>query len=130
MSTVRRSLPSGKHLIYIWSPNNPAGALEQLDKHLRHDLIDADQYVRAILRYEGDADENFSNPRNYALKCYSKYRREELWISGVASSSKCAAADAALQCLLMLGFDVNPYDEIYDLPIGEKHTFIKKFNKK
>lgn len=128
MSSFTKSFKSGKHILCVWS-TGPSEALEQLDRHLRTNLINADDYVRAILCYNGTPSEDSKNPANYALKVYSKYRREELWISGLETGSRRPAAQATLQCLMLLGFDVNPEKDVYGLPIGEKHTFVKTIKK-
>ena len=125
MSSFTKSRSNGNHMVLVWA-NGPEEALEQLDRHLQSNLINADDYVRAILCYQGEPSDDYNDPKNYALKLYSKYRKEELWISGVAAGSRCAAAHATLQCLLLMGFEVNADNDIYGLPVGEKHTFVKK----
>ncbi len=128
MSSFTKSFKSGKHILCVWA-NGPQEALEQLDRHIRTNLINPDDYVRAILCYNGPQSENSKDPINYALKVYSKYRREELWISGLATGSRRPGAQATVQCLMLLGFDVNPEKDIYKLPMGEKHTFVKSIQK-
>ena len=128
MSSFTKSRKSGKRSIYVWS-ETPEGALEQLDRHLQNNLINADDFVRAILCYHGKPNSNPKDPDNYALKFCTRYRNEELWISGVAAGSKCAAAHATLQCLMLMGFVVDAEKEIYNLPVGEKHTFVKKMRR-
>lgn len=128
MSSFTKSRPSGKRTICVWS-ENPEGALEQLDRHLQNNLISADNYIRAILCYHGETTADSKDPKNYALKFYTKYRNEELWISGVVAGSKCVAAEATLQCLMLMGFVVDSEKEIYSLPVGEKHTFVKKMRR-
>lgn len=128
MSSFTKSRPSGKRTISVWS-TTPEGALEQLDRHLQSNLVRADEYVRAILCYQGTQTSNPDDANNYALKFFTKYRNEELWISGVVAGSKCAAAEATLQCLMLMGFVVDSEKEIYNLPVGEKHTFVKKMRR-
>lgn len=125
MSSFTKSRPSGKRTIYVWS-ETPEGALEQLDRHLQNNLVRVDDYVRAILCYHGQPNNNPKDTNNYALKFYTKYRSEELWISGIATGSRCAAANATNQCLMLMGFSPDVEKDIYDLPVGEKRTFEKK----
>lgn len=124
MSSFTKSRPSGKRTICVWS-QTPEGALEQLDRHLRNNLVKSEDYVRAILCYHGNQNSNSKDVNNYALKFYTKYRKEELWISGVTAGSKCAAANATNQCLLLMGFSADVEKDIYTLPIGEKRVFKK-----
>lgn len=128
MSSFTKSRRSGKRSVYVWA-ETPECALEQLDRHLQNNLINADNYVRAVLCYHGTSNADSKDPNNYALKFYTKYRNEELWISGVAAGSKCMAAHATHQCLLLMGFIVEAETDIYNLPVGEKKTFVKKMRR-
>lgn len=125
MSTFTKYRPSGKRTTSVWS-ETPEGALEQLDRLLQNNLVKADDYVRAVLCYHGSLNSNHKDVNNYALKFYTKYRSEELWISGVVAGSKCAAANATNQCLMLMGFSPDVEKDIYTLPVGEKRTFEKK----
>ena len=125
MSSFTKSRKSGKRTISVWS-ETPEGALEQLDRHLQNNLVNADEYVRAELCYHGEPNGNTKDPNNYALKFYTKYRNEELWISGVAAGYKNTAAHATLQCLMLMGFTPDAEKDIYSLPLGEKNKFEKK----
>ena len=128
MSSFTKFRKSGKRTISVWS-ETPEGALEQLDRHLQNNLVNVDEYVRAILCYHGEPNGNTKDSNNYALQFYTKYRNEELWISGVSAGSKNAGAYATLQCLMLMGFTPDAEKDIYSLPVGEKRTFVKKMRR-
>lgn len=125
MSIYTKSTPSGKRTIKVWS-ETPRGALVQLDRLLQSAGINADNYVRAVLCYHGESNGDYNDDNNYVLKFYTKYRFEELWISGIAVGFKTEAAVATLQCLMLMGFSPDGEKDIYTLPVGEKRTFVKK----
>ena len=117
---------SGVRTLYVWAPNNPALALEILDRHIRSNMINPREYDRAVLCDNGPSNNNSEDPKNYTLKFYSKDRTEALWISGLSVGPRCSGSHGTLQSLMLMGFDPNPERDVFQLAKGTKKVFTKK----
>lgn len=115
----------GVRRIYV-EVQEPIQALEALDKLLRTNMIEPKDYNYANLCDNGPANFEHDDPKNYPLKFKSRDRREELWLSCVSVGERNTGARAAVQALLLMGFDVNAERDVYYLAKGTEKVFNKK----
>ena len=130
MSIYVETTKTGRRIIKIWAHGKPECACSLLSSLIRDGMIKPDEYRTANFCWNGKETENPKALRNYALKFYTQYRKEEIRISGVGCGVRDFRAEATVQCLEMMGFEINSNDDVYDLPFGERRNFAKKLSKK
>ena len=109
----------------IWSPGVTDPALEMLEKHIIDATIIPEEYNRAHLCYKQLASDNPDDPDEYPLKCYSADGKKEVLISGITTGYRGAGPHGTVQALMLMGFDINPETDVFELPMGEEKTFEK-----
>lgn len=118
----------GVRVFCVWSEGNPEVSLTQLETHIKHGLVNPDDFDRAVLCYEGlTVHKNAEDPAGYPLKFKptneSKYAFE-VWISGVSTGYDGSGPRCAVKALKRMGFEVSEKD-IFELPAGDEKWFYK-----
>lgn len=126
MASFAKTQCNGRRTLYDWFPGNPGNAMDSLDRHIRANMVNPEDFVRAVVCDNGAVNNNPEDPKNYALKFYSKDEKESYWISGLTAGPRSAGSYGMLQALILMGFEVNGDRDIYTLPLGKRKVFTKK----
>ena len=129
MASFTKTQCNGRRTLYDWFPGNPSLAMESMDRHIRANMVNPDNFVRAVVCDNGTVNNNQEDPKNYALKFYSKDEKESYWISGLTAGPRGPGSYGMIQALVLMGFEVNGDKDIYTLPNGKRMVFTKKTKK-
>lgn len=132
MASFVKSQDDGVRVFCVWSEGNPEISLAQLEKHVKHGLINPDDFDRAVLRNEGlTRFKDYDNPKEYPLKLQksdSAYRKNnymsEVWVSAMTAGYDGSGPRCAVEALRLMGFEVSDAD-VFEMPIGEEKHFYK-----
>lgn len=106
-----------------------AAVLDELERHILHNVINPKEYDWAKLDYSVSGplqSDNYSNPGFYPLKLISIDRKKELWISCVSCGYRGEGPTGCISALKLLGFHITEEDENNIFTTKEAHLEFKK----